>query len=912
MRQESWKPSSWKYIGTAIEERNEVQTAMPGDIVEADYQIFNTSNQACGTRFKFEKYEAGFVHGTLIGPNGSSVHVQKTAGHVSICHAEALAPNSGNLGNRKRRKRPTERGLAAKLSRKEAAAKKKTRKEPAAKISRKEAATKKKTRKEPAAKISRKEAATKIIRKGPGFAKAIVNASKTKKPATKTIRKGPGLANKAIVKSAGDAPAVSRTTFKGKPVLNSEEELRDFLFKETPAGFDVEYTGPPPPTDLDTMRMSDLTGTSDSSTNTSDEEKSDEKSEEKSDEKSEEKSEEESEERQINGLPMGWGLVPNNKRYRDRKKKEKTGENAIDLVSADDSPPHDESPPPPESNTTTNTDDKTTPVPEPNTTTNTDDKTTPVPEPNTTTTTTTTTTNDKITPPPEQQPGPYTATMLAADDNSLPPDPEHVAVVSATKIANDVASQYKVADPKQPAVADPPTPARESPAAESKEAATKEQPKCPSPFKSFAALSSVKKALWGRSEPCITLMQDYLPGIPDGKWTMKKLFLAICVKHHICYRLGDNAKSLGSAIDWWVANPHGEVPGVPSARKQRRWSAQLDLARMLMIMLGNEPARAAYVRSRQLPDRRRLDDTKLRSVKLEYWLKVSDMYNNENLLVDLDVGNEMANLYLKGIPMHCRYRVHWPAHKLCAMFNQTRADYEKSQDKANYDRSGQNSDKYYPDFNNSDNPAFVMLHYLFRGLPHGSVLGDLPKDALRDTAATPDENRDLNSDSLSDSEHDAEQDDKHDDEAAAPSFKRPRAQRSLIQSPASSIASSASARRGRSRSSSRGRGRGRGRTSESFHQAGRTFKRACNQILKSFDRFQEASYQHERRQRQSKDKDGGVISVANRSMELIKTKRKLVAEIGVLKQAGDCADEVQLLEMSLRNVTAEIQKYITV
>ena len=142
MRQESWKPSSWKYIGTAIEERNEVQTAMPGDIVEADYQIFNTSNQACGTRFKFEKYEAGFVHGTLIGPNGSSVHVQKTAGHVSICHAEALAPNSGNLGNRKRRKRPTERGLAAKLSRKEAAAKKKTRKEPAAKISRKEAATK--------------------------------------------------------------------------------------------------------------------------------------------------------------------------------------------------------------------------------------------------------------------------------------------------------------------------------------------------------------------------------------------------------------------------------------------------------------------------------------------------------------------------------------------------------------------------------------------------------------------------------------------------------------------------------------------------------------------------------------------------------------------------------------------------
>ena len=168
---------------------------MPGDIVEADYQIFNTSNQACGTRFKFEKYEGGFVHGTLIGPNGSSVHVQKTAGHVSICHAEALAPNSGNLGTRKRRKRPTERGLAAKLSRKEAAAKKKT-------------------RKEPAAKISRKEAATKIIHKGPGFAKAIVNASKTKKPATKIIRKGPGFA-KAIVNASKTKKPATKTIRKG-------------------------------------------------------------------------------------------------------------------------------------------------------------------------------------------------------------------------------------------------------------------------------------------------------------------------------------------------------------------------------------------------------------------------------------------------------------------------------------------------------------------------------------------------------------------------------------------------------------------------------------------------------------------------------------------------------------------------
>ena len=134
-RRRSRRHAQWTYIGNCTNEKNEVQTAKPGDIVEADLQIIDPHGSACGTRFVFERYEGGFVVGHLQGPNGR-VDLRKTAGHVSVCHAEALQPNSGNLGSRKRTIKPS---------------------------------------------VKQKEAnASKIVRKGPALAQAIVDAHKTK------------------------------------------------------------------------------------------------------------------------------------------------------------------------------------------------------------------------------------------------------------------------------------------------------------------------------------------------------------------------------------------------------------------------------------------------------------------------------------------------------------------------------------------------------------------------------------------------------------------------------------------------------------------------------------------------------------------------------------------------------------
>ena len=141
------------------------------------------------------------------------------------------------------------------------------------------------------------------------------------------------------------------------------------------------------------------------------------------------------------------------------------------------------------------------------------------------------------------------------------------------------------------------------------------------------------------------MMQDYLPKVEPSKWTMKKLFLAVVIKHDISYRLGDNCKTLGTKIDWWIQRPDEEGAGEVKTQTKRRWSAQLDLGRLLMIMFGIEQAKAAYLRSLQLPDRERLDDTTQRSVKVEYWCRVSDMYNNSDLVVDLTVGHGMADIY---------------------------------------------------------------------------------------------------------------------------------------------------------------------------------------------------------------------------------------------------------------------------
>ena len=267
----------------------------------------------------------------------------------------------------------------------------------------------------------------------------------------------------------------------------------------------------------------------------------------------------------------------------------------------------------------------------------------------------------------------------------------------------------------------------------------------------------------------------------------------------------------------------------------------------------------------------------------------------------------MANLYLKGIPMSARYRVDWPAHKLQEMFRKTRAEYEGSTDFDNYKRSGQNSELYYPDFNHANNP---MMHYLIKHVPTGVIMGDLPPGATLDTTGSPDDQND-DSDSESGPPDEQERDDEQVEESDRRSparFRRPRSQR-VTDSPASSIASSASAGRGRSRSTSRGRGRGRGLTS--MGSAHKTLQRACDQILRSFDTMQEQYRQKEREERRPSSND--VISRSKRALNIIRTKRQVLAEIKLVQDSdSDHEDELQLLQTTLRSVTDEIQKYTVV
>ena len=484
--------------------------------------------------------------------------------------------------------------------------------------------------------------------------------------------------------------------------------------------------------------------------------------------------------------------------------------------------------------------------------------------------------------------------LTTADD---PPAPEQNAVKNSDPPPPPPPAQEQNAvtntDPP------PPTP----PAPRQKNDGTKTEPrlKVPKPFTSFAQLAGVKKNMWIQSEGMIAMLQDYLPDVDEIRWTMKRLFVAIVNKHSIPHRISDNAKNLGTSIDWWVANPSGDQTN--SGRPRQRWSAQLDLARLLMIMLGDEQARAAYVKSQQLPNRARLDDTTLRSLQVEYWINISRLYNNSDMVIDIDVGNEMANLYLQGIPMSAKYRVDWPAHKLQEMFRKTRSDYEGSTDYDNYKRSGQNSDTYYPDFNHANNPAFVMMHYLLKNVPTGVVMGDLPPNATIDTTVPPDD--------VSESETeppDGEQESPAHIEQESPArFTRPRSRR--VNSPASSIASSASAGRGRSHS----RGRGRGRSSDStLGSAHATLQLACDQILQSFDSMQEQYRRERQRRRTPSNADDDVISRSNRALKLISTKRQVLAELKLMQDAdSDHEDELKLLQTTLRNVTHEIQKYTT-
>ena len=411
------------------------------------------------------------------------------------------------------------------------------------------------------------------------------------------------------------------------------------------------------------------------------------------------------------------------------------------------------------------------------------------------------------------------------------------------------------------------------------------------------------------------MFQDYCQEYSPSEWTTKRLLEGIVDKHTVPKKKNDIKINLGQSLDWFRKNPSSaNLKGVASIGGHKaRWSASLDLARLLMIMFGCERARAAFVKSQQLPSRARLDDTTLRSLKVEYWLKISKYYNNSDEFVEIDVGIDIVNLWLKS-HLHSKYRVDWPAPKLCEQFMKVRADYESSQEKDNYDRSGQNSDLFYPNFNTT-NAAHVMLHYLLRQVPRGSVLGDLPANAVVDTgvnegAVTDD--TDMSAHSESDAQSEAERKAEVTEEKKPPRYLS-KPQRRLY-SPASSIASSASAGRGYSRSRSRGRGRGRGHRDNNDFLGGaqRSLKRACDTILNSFERMQDEHRRKERHARQPASRDDDVITRGNRALQLINTKKRIVAEIEQLKGVGADADDLQLLEINLRMINNEIKKYLEV
>ena len=84
-------------------------------------------------------------------------------------------------------------------------------------------------------------------------------------------------------------------------------------------------------------------------------------------------------------------------------------------------------------------------------------------------------------------------------------------------------------------------------------------------------------------------MQDYLDNEPNV-WTMKRLYLKILQTFQVSYRRGSNAKTLGSCLDFFIS------AGSEVSDTKRRWSSKLDIARLLMVMFGDEDAREAYIK----------------------------------------------------------------------------------------------------------------------------------------------------------------------------------------------------------------------------------------------------------------------------------------------------------------------------
>ena len=400
--------------------------------------------------------------------------------------------------------------------------------------------------------------------------------------------------------------------------------------------------------------------------------------------------------------------------------------------------------------------------------------------------------------------------------------------------------------------------ATENPA---KAVATAENLLLPKGFESFEDLAVVRKNVWIQSESAIRLMQEYLPDLTDTEWTVKRLYKAIAKRHKIRHNRNANAGSLGRTIDFFV---NGGKDSVQQHVKPQRWSAKLDMARLLMAMFGTAEGKAAYLESRRLPDRKRLDDTKLRSVKVEYWIDIARRYNDKEFETSIAVPNDIVTMYLRGC-MKADFRVVWNAAKLRQQFRHLRADYEGSREKRNFEKSGQNGTAFYPDFQ-SNNPSHVMLHYL---MPKG-VLGDLPESTVVDTNSGKNPTTVVNMVSSEEEEN---------QETTPVVRRRSMSKNKRSRSPALSSASSTS--------------------TWSVVDATKSFQEACSKLMTSF----ESNVKKLQTAHQHTDVDEG-----EEALRLVETKKKLKKNIRELEEDSDAdEDDVRLLYLHLQKVSTKIR-----
>ena len=299
-----------------------------------------------------------------------------------------------------------------------------------------------------------------------------------------------------------------------------------------------------------------------------------------------------------------------------------------------------------------------------------------------------------------------------------------------------------------------------------------------------------------------------------------------------------------------------------------------------MIMFGTEQAKADYVASRQLPTRAQLDDTRTKSLKVEYWVKIAKEYSDRSVVYSIDVGNDCVDLHLCK-NLSCSFRVSWSASKLREHFMDLRADYEGSDEYQNYVLSGQNSPLFYPDFQKQQ-PTHVILHYLLQGLPQGSVLGDIPTNAHIDTnkSASKDSRGDIDLSSAS---------------ARTPTPPRRRTRRrSRSQRPSggnvsdtSSISSTVS--------------------KYSLTEATKTFPKIVEQLVSTLQRGFAPPKTDVR------DPLATPIDAGDQALRLVMMKQKLKSTLKTLTENAETEDDndsIALIRMRLRNINKEILKQL--